>query len=215
MSPELSTEAIRTGAAKLGLALDLATSERLQVYARLLQRWSAVHNLTAIRRGEDVLTHHLLDSLSVVPQLARSTSGAPIRMLDVGSGGGLPGLVLAIVQPQIHVTLVDAMQKKCAFLTQAQLELRLTNVEVIHSRVEDLAAPAFDVIMSRALSSLAQFVEWTRHLLEPGGTWIAMKGQVPDDELAQLPGDIRAIAVIPLTVPGLGEQRHLIEMTLA
>lgn len=215
MSPELSAEAIRAEAAKLGLALDLDTGERLEAYARLLQRWSAVHNLTAIRRGEEVLTHHLLDSLSVVPELARLTSGEPVRLLDVGSGGGLPGLVLAIAQPPLQVTLVDAVQKKCVFLTQVQLELRLTNVEVIHSRVENLPALAFDVIISRALSSLAQFVEWTRHLLKPGGIWIAMKGQVPDDELARLPGDIRVIAVIPLDVPGLHEQRHLVEMTLA
>ena len=181
------------------------------MYAALLSRWNAVHNLTAIRAGEEMLTHHLLDSLALVPHFARITGGAPARVLDVGSGGGLPGVVLAIAAPQARLTLVDAVQKKCAFLTQARLELGLDNVEIVHARVEALRSPLFDVIVSRALATLAQFVAWTRHLLRPEGCWLAMKGKMPEQEIAELPADVRK-NVISLSVPGLNEQRHLIEM---
>lgn len=176
-------------------------------------RWNAVHNLTAIRRGEDLLTHHLLDSLALVPHLVRCTRGEAVRVLDVGSGGGLPGIVLAVAVPQARLTLIDAVQKKCAFLTQAQLELRLDNVEVVHVRVERFQAPLFDVIVSRALATLAQFVDWTRHLLKPEGCWLAMKGRTPAGELAELPPDIVA-SLVGLNVPGLGEARHLVEMRI-
>ena len=202
---------IGAGAAQLGLALDDEQLRRLAAYAALLSRWNAVHNLTAIRAGEDMLTHHLLDSLALVPPFARITGGASVRVLDVGSGGGLPGLVLAIAAPQARLTLVDAVQKKCAFLTQARLELRLSNVEVVHARIEAMSGPLHDVVVSRALASLAQFVGWTRHLLVPGGCWLAMKGRLPADELAALPADVQA-TVVPIAVPGLDEERHLIEM---
>ena len=202
---------IGAGAAGLGVALDEAQCEKLAAYARLLARWNATHNLTAIRGGEEMLSRHLLDSLSVVPHFARVTGGAAASALDVGSGGGLPGLVLAVALPQSRFTLVDAVQKKCAFLTQARLELGLGNVEVVHARVEAMRGPLFDVIVSRALATLAQFVGWTRHLLAPGGCWLAMKGRSPADELAALPPDVRA-SVVPLSVPGLDEERHLIEM---
>ena len=211
MPPDLSAAAIGAGAEQLGVALDEAQLAKLADYARLLARWSATHNLTAIRSGEDVLTHHLLDSLALVPHLARVTQGAAATVLDVGSGGGLPGIVLAVALPQARLTLVDAVQKKCAFLTQARVELRLRNVEVVHARVEAMREPLFDVIVSRALATLADFVGWTRHLLAPGGCWLAMKGRLPADELAALPADVRA-NVVPLSVPGLDEQRHLIEM---
>ncbi len=171
-----------------------------------------MHNLTAIRRDEDILTHHLLDSLSLVPRFRQVTGDATVRTLDVGSGGGLPGIVLAIAAPQAVVTLIDAVQKKCAFLTQARLELKLDNVDVVHARVEALQAPAFDVVVSRALATLAQFVAWTRHLLNREGVWLAMKGRNPESEIAELPDDVRAAAVMPLKVPGLAQQRHLVEL---
>lgn len=214
MPPEPTAEAIGAGAARLPVRLDEAQAGQLAAYARLLARWNATHNLTAIRRGEEMLTHHLLDSLSVVPHFMHVTGGGVARVLDVGSGGGLPGIVLAIAAPQARLTLVDAVQKKCAFLTQVQLELGLRNVEVVHARVEAMRAPLFDVIVSRALATLAQFVGWTRHLLDPGGCWLAMKGKLPAGELQVLPPDVRA-TVVPLSVPGLDEERHLIEMRKA
>lgn len=214
LPPDLTAAAIGAGAEQLGVALDPGRLEKLADYARLLARWNATHNLTAIRSGEDMLTHHLLDSLALVPHLARVARGAAPTVLDVGSGGGLPGIVLAIALPQARLTLADAVQKKCAFLTQARLELRLGNVEVVHGRVEAMRGPLFDVIVSRALATLAQFVGWTRQLLAPGGCWLAMKGRLPTDELAALPADLRA-TVVPLAVPGLDEQRHLIEMRTA
>jgi 16S rRNA (guanine527-N7)-methyltransferase len=213
LPPEPSAEEIGAGAAALGVALDEVQREKLAAYARLLARWNATHNLTAIRSGEEMLTHHLLDSLSLVPQFTRVTRGAAASALDVGSGGGLPGIVLAVALPQSRFTLVDAVQKKCAFLTQARLDLRLANVEVVHARVEAMRGPLFEVVVSRALATLAQFVGWTRHLLAPGGCWLAMKGRLPDEELAALPPDVRA-KVVPLTVPGLDEARHLIEMRM-
>lgn len=211
LPPDPSASAIGAGAAALGIALDDGQLERLAAYARLLTHWNATHNLTAIRDDAQVLTHHLLDSLALVPVLTRLTGGAAARVLDVGSGGGLPGIVLAIALPQLGVTLVDAVRKKCAFLTQARLELRLDNVKVVHARVETLREPPFDIIVSRALASLPQFVDWTRHLLRPGGCWLAMKGKLPSEEMAALPADLRA-TVVPLSVPGLEEERHLIEV---
>lgn len=197
----------------MDVVLDEGQSKNLALYAALLARWNAVHNLTAIRSGEDMLTHHLLDSLALVRHFLRVTGAAASRVLDVGSGGGLPGLVLAIAAPRARVTLVDAAQKKCAFLTQARLELHLDNLEVMHGRAEMLQAPPYDVIVARALTTLAQLVHWTRHLLKPEGCWLAMKGRLPEDEIAALPPGVRALPV-PLQVPGLNEQRHLIEMRI-
>jgi 16S rRNA (guanine527-N7)-methyltransferase len=211
LPPDLAPTAIGVAAAALGLSLDERQLQQLAAYAQLLQRWNRVHNLTSVRAGEKVLTHHLLDSLAVLPHFLHVGDVASPRVLDVGSGGGLPGVVLAIAAPQAQLTLVDAVQKKCAFLTQAAVELQLRNVDVIHGRVESLHLPPFDVIISRALATLGQFVAWTRHLLKPEGRWLAMKGRLPDDEIAALPTDIRGTAV-ELRVPGLDEQRHLIVM---
>jgi 16S rRNA (guanine527-N7)-methyltransferase len=207
---ELTPNAISVGAAPLGVTLGTTQAHRLADFAALLLRWNAVHNLTAIRAGEDFLTHHLLDSLALAPFVLRA-GGSGARVLDLGSGGGLPGIVLAIALPGASFTLVDAVRKKCAFLTQARLDLGLENVEVVHGRVERLQAAPFDVVVSRALTTLTQFVAWTRHLLMPQGRWLAMKGRRPDEELARLPPDIMA-AVTALQVPGLDEQRHVIEM---
>jgi len=214
LPPDFQPEALAEGAEALGVAIDEVRLRQLADYALLLRRWNAVHNLTAIRSGGEMLTHHLLDSLAMVPHLQRLTAGAPARVLDVGSGGGLPGIVLAIALPQLHLTLADAVQKKCAFLIQATLELGLGNVEVVHGRVEALRLPPFDVIVARALATLAQFTAWTRHLLQPGGCWLAMKGRLPQDELAALPRQLETI-VHQLQVPGLGEARHLIEIRAA
>jgi len=211
LPPESLLAALADGAGALGVALDQGQLRQLADYALLLGRWNAVHNLTAIRSEGEMLTHHLLDSLAVVPHLQRLTAGTPARVLDVGSGGGLPGIVLAITLPSLQLTLVDAVQKKCAFLTQARLELGLGNVGVVHGRVEALRLPPFDLIVARALAALAQFTGWTRHLLQPGGCWLAMKGRLPQDELAALQPQFAAI-VHPLQVPGLGEARHLIEI---
>lgn len=213
MTPAVTPAAIGAGAARLGLALDESQLHRLAAFGELLMRWNAVHNLTAIRSSEDLLTHHLLDSLALVPHLLRCTRGEAVRVLDVGSGGGLPGIVLAVAVPGARMTLIDAVQKKCAFLTQARLELRLGNVEVVHGRVERFRAPPFDLIVSRALATLAEFVDWTRHLLSPEGCWLAMKGRPPLEEIAELPPDVHA-SMLALHVPGLNEARHLIEMRI-
>jgi 16S rRNA (guanine527-N7)-methyltransferase len=212
--PDLDERALAAGASALGLALTDAQIRALSSFGELLARWNRVYNLTAIRVGERMLTHHLLDSLSLVAPLqtvgARSPQ-APLRVLDVGSGGGLPGIPLAIACPQVQVTLVDTVQKKTAFLTQAALELRLTNVRVLHARVENLSGQ-FDVITSRAFAALADFVAWTRHLLAPGGCWLAMKGRLDPAELAVLPPSVSVFTSLPLAVPGLAEERHLLEI---
>lgn len=205
---------LRAGASELGLALTDAQIEALIQFGRLLLRWNRVHNLTAIRSGEDFLTHHLLDSLALVRPLCaalRVREHGPGRVLDVGAGGGLPGIPLAIACPQLQVTLIDAVQKKAAFLTQVALELRLTNVTVHHGRVEQLRGE-FDVITSRAFAALADFVAWTGHLLGPGACWLAMKARLDDAELRALPAPLRVVATLPLAVPGLNEQRHLLEI---
>lgn len=188
-------------------------------YADLLLRWNSVHNLTAIESPAQVLTHHLLDSLAIVPQIQRIRNEQPMRLLDVGAGGGLPGIPLAIAVADLHVTLIDKVQKKVAFLTQAKVELSLNNVECIHARVETLRPePPFDMIIARAFASLAEFVRLTRHLLAARGWWCAMKGALPTAELDALESsapDIRVIDAIRLHVPDLQAERHLILMQFA
>jgi 16S rRNA (guanine527-N7)-methyltransferase len=205
-------ESLRVGARQLGVPLTEAQVQQLLAYRALLLRWNRVHNLTAITKDSDVVSHHLLDSLALVTLIDRHLGEHPARLLDVGSGGGLPGLVIAILRPALRVTTVDAVQKKCAFVTQAALELKLANVEVAHARVESLARPPFDLIVSRAFSSLEQFVTLSAHLLVPAGVWLAMKGKRPDAEMAALPSSVRVAAVEPLEVPGLDEQRCVVEM---
>jgi 16S rRNA (guanine527-N7)-methyltransferase len=198
----------------LGLALTGAQIKQLCDFGLLLARWNRVHNLTAIRAGERVLSHHLLDSLALVrPLLERVERHAwmPARVLDVGAGGGLPGIPLAIACPQLQIMLIDAVQKKAAFLTQAALDLRLSNVRVVHGRVESLAGE-FDVITSRAFAALADFVAWTTHLLAPDGLWLAMKGRVDPAEVAALPATVELVAALPAAVPGLDEDRRLLEI---
>lgn len=201
---------LEAGLAALGLEVDEAGKQKLQDYLALLEKWNRVYNLTAIRTREDMLTQHLFDSLAVVPHLA-CTAGA--NLLDVGSGGGLPGIPLAIVRPQLRVTLIDAVAKKTAFLLQAKGELQLANLGVVTGRVEAFQSPGgFEAIMSRAFSTLAEFVRASRHLLARGGRWYAMKGKFPGEEIAALPADVALVESVALTVPGVEAQRHLIVM---
>lgn len=208
-----STSDLAEGVAGLGLVLRTEQLDQLVRYADLLTRWNRVHNLTAIEPGQ-TLTHHLLDSLSIVPTLAARVHGkAPLRVLDVGAGGGLPGVPLAIALPAAHVTLVDKVEKKVAFLRQVKLELRLPNMDVVHSRVEQLRATPFDVILARAFATLLELVRLSRPLLARGGCWCAMKGTLPRAEIEELeraqPG-VRIAQIVKLDVPRLEAERHLI-----
>ena len=194
-------------------------SSALARYAALLMRWNRVHNLTAIETPADVLTHHLLDSLAIVPEIRRIGGERLVNALDVGAGGGLPGIPLAIAAPNLHVTLIDKVQKKIAFLTQAKLELGLDNVTCVHARVEALQTESpFELIVARAFASLAEFVGMTRHLLAKNGWWCAMKGTVPIaelDELKRSMPDVRVARTVRLQVPHLNAERHLVLMQVA
>jgi 16S rRNA (guanine527-N7)-methyltransferase len=204
-------EALAAGLAALGLDLDTAGQAKLLAYLALLQKWNRTHNLTAIREPERMLTHHLLDSLATLRHLPQQ--GASLRLIDIGSGGGLPGIPLAIARPGWTVTLLDSNAKKAAFLRQAAAELPLPNVEVAATRAEGYVADRpFDVVISRALSDLAQFVAVAGHLVAPGGRMIAMKGVYPHEELAHLPADVRVVDSPALEVPGLDAARHLVIM---
>jgi 16S rRNA (guanine527-N7)-methyltransferase len=192
----------------------LPEDPRLDRYLDLLLRWNAAYNLTAIRDPAQMRTQHLADCLSVVGPLRRQLGAVtgPARILDVGSGGGLPGVVLALADPGWQVTCVDPVGKKAAFIRQVAAELALPNLHAQQARVEVLKATPFDVITSRAFASVADFVRLSRHLLAPQGVWMAMKGRRPDEELAALPANIEVFHVEPLTVPGLAAERCLVWM---
>ncbi len=201
---------LRDGATALGVAIDDAQRARLAAFVVLLAKWNRTYNLTAIRDAERMITHHLLDALAVLPHLP---ARAGLRVLDVGSGGGIPGIPLAIARPDWHLVLVDANHKKVAFMTQAMIELKLPNVEAHAVRVEDFAPAApFDVVISRAFSDLATFAATSARHLAPDGVLAAMKGVHPDEELADLPASFVVLAKPALTVPGLDAARHLILM---
>lgn len=202
----MSTEQqLKAGIAALGLGLPEGAEAKLLAYLALLDKWNRVYNLTAVRDPARMVSHHLLDSLAVVPYF----EGASV--LDVGSGGGLPGIPLAIARPELQVTLIDSIAKKTAFLLQAKAELGLANLQVVTGRVEDFRpASGFDVVTSRAFSDLKELVVLTRHLLAPGGHWLAMKGLYPNEEIAVLPADVKVSADHALVVPGLEASRHLI-----
>ena len=204
------TDAIDAVCRELGLAPEPAQTAALAQYLVLLQRWNATHNLTAIRDPAAMLTQHLADCLAVIPPLRRHLARG--RLLDVGSGGGLPGVVVAVMQPGIDVTCVDAVGKKAAFVRQVAGVLALRNLHAVHARVEDLREAPFDVITSRAFASLADLVALTRRHLGADGVWLAMKGREPADEIAALPADVEVFHVEPLQVPGLDAQRCLIWM---
>ena len=195
---------------RLGLVAEPAQIEGLQSYLDLLQRWNATYNLTAVREREAMLSQHLADCLAAVPPLTRQLKAG--RVLDVGSGGGLPGVVLAIMLPAIDVTCVDTVGKKAAFVRQVAGTLRLPNLHAEHARVERLALPPFDLITSRAFASLTDFVSLSRGLLKPAGVWMAMKGKPPEEEIALLPSDVKVFHVEQLAVPGLDADRCLIWM---
>ncbi len=205
---------LEAGIARLGLELSAAQVDTLMEFQALLGKWNKVYNLTAVRDPQEMLTHHLLDSLAAVPPLQRHLAQMPARegrtaMLDVGSGGGLPGVVFAACCPQIDVHCVDTVGKKAAFIQQAAATLRLPNLRGIHSRVEQLAA-RYPLISCRAFASLLDFTTWSRQALEEGGTWLAMKGRHPDDEIAALPADVRVFHVEQLQVPGLDAERCIV-----
>lgn len=204
-------DALRQDAAALGLALPEVVLNRLVDYLALLRKWNAAYNLTALREAAQMRVQHVADCLAVVAPLRRQVgAGHPIRLLDVGSGGGLPGVVLAIVDPVWDVSCVDTVGKKAAFIRQVAGELALPNLHSLHARVEALPGPRFDVITSRAFASLTDFVRLTRPLLAADGVWLAMKGRSPDDEIAALAPDIEVFHVEPLVVPGLEAERCLV-----
>jgi 16S rRNA (guanine527-N7)-methyltransferase len=192
------------------IALPAGAQLKLDAYLDLLVKWNRVYNLTAIRDRTNMVTHHLNDALAVLPHLPAVQA---LRVLDVGTGAGVPGIPIAIARPGWRVVLLDANRKKVAFLTQAAIELGLANVDAVAVRVEDYRPDAaFDVIISRAFSELASFVRGALHLLAPEGLLVAMKGAYPQDEIARLPRDVAIVAAPALDVPGLDAQRHLIVM---
>jgi len=211
---------LRQGLAALALVLDDAQVSRLLDYLELIQKWTKVYNLTAVRDPAEMLTHHLLDSLAVIHPLRRQvaqgaavkTGGSPaIRLLDVGSGAGLPGIVIAICCPDITVHCVDTVAKKAAFIQQVAVSLQLPNLRGLHARVESLTEP-YDVVSSRAFASLADFTHWSGAALAGQGVWMAMKGKHPADEMAALPAGVEVFHVEQLTVPGLDAERCIVWM---
>jgi 16S rRNA (guanine527-N7)-methyltransferase len=203
--PALSA-VLAEGIAAMRLDVSPAQQEKLMDYLALMFKWNAVYNLTSLRDPMQMVTHHLLDSLAAVPAFARARN-----VLDVGSGGGLPGIVLAITRPEMKVSMIDTVHKKTAFLTQVKAELELTNVTVYTARVEQLqVSDKFDVITSRAFADLSDFVNWSCHLLADGGRYIALKGVAPKDEQERLPADWTVTGLEPLQVPRLGAERHLV-----
>ena len=202
------------------LNLDLLPSQvdALLAYMALIQKWNKVYNLTALRSSDEMLTHHLLDSLSVVLPLRAQLEAMGLgqgKLLDVGSGGGLPGVVLAIVMPTWRVTCVDTVAKKAAFVQQVSASLALPNLRGLHARVESLKAQAgegYDVVASRAFASLPDFVNWSVDAVLPHGVWMAMKGKLPTEEMAALPAHAQVFHVEPLHVPGLDAERCVVWM---
>ena len=211
---------LRSGAQALALELSEAQITQLLEFIALLQKWNKVYNLTSVRDPAEMVTHHLLDSLAAVAPLRRHLAtvvqgdisprqSASLRLLDVGSGGGLPGVVFAICCPQLDVSCVDTVAKKAAFIQQAAVALKLRNLHGIHARVESLVGP-FDVVSCRAFASLADFTTWSRAALGPGAVWLAMKGKHPADEIAALPAEVQVFHVEPLTVPNLDAERCIV-----
>ncbi len=207
MSGDEST--LRMGLAQLQLELNDTQIRQLLDYMKLIAKWTKVYNLTAVRDPAEMMTHHLLDSLAVIAPLQRRlTIGT---LLDVGSGAGLPGAVIAICCPAVGVTCVDTVAKKATFIKQVALELKLSNLTGLHARVEKIVEP-FDVVCARAFASLPDFTAWSANAIAPGGVWLAMKGKHPADELAALPANIDVFHVEQLEVPGLNAERCAVWM---
>lgn len=208
---------LATATADLGLSD--AQHQALLDYLGLIQKWTRVYNLTAVRDPAEMFTHHLLDSLAVVAPLRRQLAAMPAeegarRLLDVGAGAGLPGVVIAICCPELQVHCVDTVAKKAAFIQQVAATLRLPNLRGLHARVETLAGP-YDVVSSRAFASLADFTQWSRQALGGQGVWMAMKGKHPAEEIAALPASVQVFHVEPLQVPGLDAERCIVWMRAA
>lgn len=200
---------LREGAQAMGLSLSERQSAKLLAYGDLILKWNKVYNLTALRDPAQVMTHHLLDSLSIIQPLQRQCPEAE-RLLDVGSGAGLPGAVIAIMRPELSVSCVDAVAKKAAFIRQVSAELALPNLNGMHARVETLGG-TYDVISSRAFASLADFYSGSSHLLAPEGVWMAMKGKVPTEEMSNLAAaGVDVFHVEHLEVPGLDAERCVV-----
>ena len=200
------SEGLVAGSSALDVALDSVQKQKLLDYIALIVKWNKVYNLTAVREPEAMIGHHLLDSLAVLPHLTGARS-----LIDVGSGAGLPGIPLAIVRPDMKITLLDSNHKKTTFMRQACLELGLTNAEVVCERVEQWQPQdKYDAVISRAYSELKEFVRLSAHLAAKGGKLYAMKGVYPVEEIAQLKDNAKVDEVIALTVPGLEAQRHLV-----
>lgn len=209
MSVDLARQ-LQQGIAALGLSIAEPVQRKLLDYILLLDKWNKVYSLTAVREPERMIGLHLLDCLAILPHVHAS------RLLDVGSGGGMPGIILAICHPDWQVTMIDSNSKKTGFLQQAAISLQLSNVTVVTSRVEQFQpAQPFDVITSRAFADLGDFVAWSQHLLAPGGCYAAMKGVYPQDEVARLPAGFVVSDVVPLQVPGLDAERHLLTIRAA
>lgn len=221
MLPDHADATLRRAAEALGIALTADQHRALLGHLALLAKWNKVYNLTAVRDTGDMLHQHLIDSLSVLPALTRHLNtltpkdhgASPLRILDVGSGAGLPGVVLAIALPWVEVCCVDTVGKKASFIRQVAAELAVPNLRAVHARVEAMASEGAQVITSRAFASLADFVTLTRHHLADHGVWMAMKGKPPTEELAALPANARMFHVEPLQVPGLSAERCLVWMT--
>ena len=215
--------ALREGLNDLALALDDRQVSQLLDYLDLIQKWTKVYNLTAVRNPAEMLTHHLLDSLAIIEPLrarlaelqvaagAAPAVAKPQRLLDVGSGAGLPGVVIAICCPELRVDCVDTVAKKAAFIRQVAATLRLPNLQGLHARVESLTEP-YDVVSSRAFASLVDFTNWSSSALAEQGVWMAMKGKNPGDEVAALPAAVEVFHVEQLVVPGLDAERCLLWM---
>ena len=206
-------QGLMDGLTVLGLELTDARADQLLAYLDLIGKWTKVYNLTAVRDPKEMLTHHLLDSLAVIAPLLQQTDslvqGRAVRLLDVGSGAGLPGVVIAICCPEVHVTCVDTVAKKAAFVQQCAAQLKLPNLVGVHARVESLTGP-FDVISSRAFAALRDFVNWSVGALAEDGVWLAMKGKHPSEEIAALPPMAQVFHVEQLVVPGLQAERCII-----
>lgn len=194
---------LKDGLDVFGLTLPVGATDALLDYIALLARWNAAYNLTAVRDPAEMVTRHLLDSLAVLPYVRGD------NLVDLGTGPGLPGIPLALAAPQLAVTLVDSNGKKARFLREAVRALKLANVLVVEARVEEVEGQ-FDTVTARAFASLADMLAWGGRLLAPGGVWLALKGRLPEDELAGVPADFAVAQILPLSVPGLDAERHLV-----
>ncbi len=200
---------LRDGLAAMGLDLSAGKQDKLLAYVALLGKWNRTYNLTAIRDQNEMLTHHLLDSLAVIPVLEKSALAAR-RWADVGSGAGLPGIPLAIACPELEMTSIEAVEKKATFQRQVKIELGLGNFTVENRRVEQVPGAAFDTVISRAFADLVDFVRLAGHLLKPEGRLLAMKGALPEEEITRLPSGWALLETLILRVPGLDARRHLL-----